>query len=409
MEELAEAGHRRARGLLVALRQLSFQLSGAQLGITVTSLLVGFIVEPTIGESLAPVVQRLGLPEESAGGVSVTLALIFATAVQMVLGELIPKNLAVAKPLGVGFSVVNPLRFLNAAFRPLIRFLNASANATVRLLGIEPTEELSGVRSLDELELLIRSSRQEGVLPEEEASFLARSITFRDKTAADILMPRTSMVVLARDDTVSGMVERALETGHSRFPVTGEGLDDIAGIAHVKDVLRTPPTERATTPVTEIMQESFFVPESRHLPPLLSEMRRERKHLAVVLDEYGGTAGIVTLEDLLEEIVGAIEDEHDTAAAAQEEPRPAGPQMLSGLLHRDEVAELAGLELPEGDYDTLAGFMLAQLDRVPEEPGARVSFEGWSLEVTEMDKRRIAEIRAVPPPPQAGEQEDAGS
>jgi len=397
VEELAGQGQRRARGLLAALGSLSFQLSGAQLGITVTALLVGFIVGPTLGEALAPILEGFGLSQESALGLAVTLALLFATAIQMVLGELIPKNLAVARPLGVGFAVVNPLRLLNASLRPVIMFLNASANFTVRRLGIEPREELRGLRSLDELGLLIRSSRRGGVLPEEEFSLLARSISFRDKTTGDALMPRTAMIAIGCDATVADAVRMALETGHSRFPVTGEGLDDVVGILYVKDVHRVRPEDRAATRVAGIMQEPLLVPESRPLPSLLSEMRRERKHLAVVLDEYGGTAGMVTLEDLLEEIVGDIEDEYDPASAVGDEAAtPTGTYMLPGLLHRDEVLDAAGLELPEGDYDTLAGFMLTELDRIPK-VGDRITFEGWSLAIAGMDRHRIAQVAAVAP------------
>ena len=400
IEQLAAEGVRGAGTVLAALRTLSFQLSGAQLGITVTSLLVGFIVEPTIGEALAPIITTLGVPEPSALGVSVTFALILATALQMVVGELIPKNVAVAKPWPVGRAVVGPLRVVNSLFKPVIRFLNASANATVRLLGIEPREELNQVRSLEELELLIRSSGQEGALPEEELSLLVHTLRFRDKTASDALTPRTSMCALSRDSTLAEMTRRALETGHSRFPVLGDGLDDIVGVAHVKDSHAVPYGARAHTTVEAIMQEPLMVPESRPLPLLLGEMRGQRKHLAVVLDEYGGTAGIITLEDLIEEIVGDIEDEYDPTAMPQAEAGPpSGEQVLSGLLHRDEVAEAVGLEMPEGDFDTLGGFVLDLLGHIPVE-GERARYDGWELEVVAMERKRIDKVLVVVPPPQ---------
>jgi CBS domain containing-hemolysin-like protein len=405
VEELARDGHRGARGILLGLKTLSFQLSGAQLGITVTSLLVGFIVEPTIGQALEPLVAEVGFPGGSSLGVAVTLSLFFATAVQMVLGELIPKNLAVARPLGTGMVVVPPLRFLNAALRPVIVFLNSTANTTVRLFGIEPKEEMTGVRSLDELALMIRSSHQEGVLPAEEASLLARSISFREKVAADALVPRVSIRALNGETSLADMVRAALESGHSRFPVIGRDLDDIVGLAHIKDTYRFPPEERDAQVVASIMQEPLLVPESRPLPVLLSEMRGAHKHLAVVLDEYGGTAGIVTIEDLLEEIVGEIEDEYDPSGEGPSlTSQPSGVHVVSGMLHLDEVRETTGLEIPEGDYETLAGFLLTQFNRIPEQ-GDHVCHGSWELKVVEMDKHRIAKVLIVGLPERDEEEE----
>ncbi|MDQ3785349.1 MAG: hemolysin family protein [Actinomycetota bacterium] len=396
VERLAEEGHRGARSLFKALKDLSFELSGCQLGITVTSLLVGFIIEPTVGEAMTPPLVGLGLPESSASGLSIALALGLATAAQMVLGEMIPKNLAVARPLQIGLAIVTPLRLLNFLAKPLILFLNASANALVRALGIEPRDELSSVRSLEELELLIQSSRQEGELPEEEAALLARSIAFWEKTAGDALMPRVSVVALQHDSSVADLVAVAVDSGHSRFPVYRENLDDIIGLAHIKDIHRIPFDNRTSTPVTEVMQDPLLVPESRELGSLLAQMRRERKHLAIVLDEYGGTAGIVTIEDLLEEIVGNIEDEYDPSATPELTRPPVGVYLVSGLLHRDELRDATKLSLPEGEYDTLAGFLLTHFERIPE-PGDQTSFRGWEFKVVTMDNRRIDTVLVAAP------------
>ncbi|MDQ3751748.1 MAG: hemolysin family protein [Actinomycetota bacterium] len=396
VERLAEEGHRGARSLFKALKDLSFELSGCQLGITVTSLLVGFIVEPTIGEAMAPVLVSLGLPESSALGISIALALVLATAIQMVLGELIPKNLAVARPLPVGLAVVTPLRLLNLMAKPLILLLNSSANGLVRALGIEPRDELSSVRSLEELELLIQSSRQEGQLPDEEADLLERSIAFWEKTSGDALVPRVSVTALEHDSSVADLVSVAVDTGHSRFPVYRGNLDDIIGLAHIKDIHRIPYNRRPSTSVTEVMQDPLLVPESRALGSLLTQMRRERKHLAIVLDEYGGTAGILTIEDLLEEIVGDIEDEYDPSAATELTSPPEGMYVVSGLLHRDELQDAANFALPEGDFDTLAGFLLTRFERIPE-PGDRTSYGGWEFKVVTMDNRRIDTVLVAAP------------
>ncbi|HYZ47005.1 MAG TPA: hemolysin family protein [Actinomycetota bacterium] len=405
MERLAREGHRGAQSALAAVRTLSFQLSGAQLGITVTSLIVGFIAEPTIGRAIEPVLTAIGLPRASVPAVAITVALGLATALEMVIGELVPKNLAIAEPQSLALRTATPLRWFNRVFKGVIVFLNSSANWTVRRLGIEPREELAAVRSLEELQMLVHSSRAEGLLPEADFSLLDRSFTFGDKTADDALVPRTSVAALGRAQTLSELAEVALETGHSRFPVYTNDLDDIIGVAHVHDLFRVPFEERATTRVTEVIRPAITVPESRSLGSLLVEMRRERQHLAIVLDEYGGTSGIITLEDLLEEIVGDIEDEHDPARAGRPRP-PTGIEVLSGMLHRDEVREACGFEMPEGDYETLAGFLLWLLRRIPEQ-GDHATYRGWEFKVVEMDGRRIASVLAVAPPPPPDEDEEA--
>jgi CBS domain containing-hemolysin-like protein len=395
IQRLAREGDRRARSTLEAVKSLSFQLSGAQLGITLTSLVLGFIVEPTLGEALEPIAAAIGVPEGSAHGAAITAALVLATAAEMVLGELIPKNVAIARPLPVALNLSQPFRLANRSVRRVILWLNGAANWSVRRLGIEPLEELAGVRSLEELQMLVHSSRAGGLLRDQEFSLLERSLRFPNKRASDALIPRTSIRALPDSATLADLGRLALESGHSRFPVFREGLDDIIGIAHVKDSYSVEPARRAATPVTEAMRVAMVVPESRPLEELLIEMRRQRQHLAVVIDEFGGTAGIITLEDLLEEIVGNIEDEYDPSTP-QLTVSPAGIHVVSGMLHPDEVRDVTGLEIPEGQYETLAGFLLALLDRVPEQ-GDHATYKGWELKVVEMDRRRIAQVLLVAP------------
>jgi len=401
MAAMADEGHRGARGVMRSLRTLSFQLSGAQLGITVTSLLVGFLVEPSLAPLVEPLVTAIGLPAGSTVGFSVAVALTVATGAQMVVGELMPKNLAIARPTGMALATATPLRIVNTMLKPLIVFLNASANATVRLLGIEPRDELSGVHSLEELQVLIRSSREGGALEEEEFSLLTRSITFGEKSAADALVPRVAVKALPKSESITGMAQLALETGHSRFPVYEEDIDHIIGIAHVKDSYAVPADRRHMTRVEEIMRDALFVPETKDLASLLLQMRRDRQPLTVVVDEYGGTSGIITLEDLLEEIVGEIEDEHDPRdrGTSQSREQPSGIHVVSALLHEPEVLEVTGFEMPEGDYDTLAGFLLSLFDRIPEQ-GDHISYESWEFKVVEMDGNRIDKVLVVAPPPE---------
>ena len=399
VEAQAEEGRRGAVSTLKALRTLSFQLSGAQLGITVTSLLVGFIAEPTLGKALRPLLEQLPFFENrSAHGASVVAALLIATGFSMVFGELVPKNLAIANPTAVAYSVSTPFRLVNALLKPLIVALNAAANWVVRLFGIEPRDELEMARSLEELELLIRSSGEEGALLEEEFALLRRSVSFGGKTADDALRPRVAMKALQDMATIADMKELALETGFSRFPVYRSDLDDIVGIAHVKDSLALPIESRDVTPISAILQEAPIFPETRDLESLLLELRREHKQMAIIVDEYGGTAGLITIEDLIEEIVGEIEDEYDPDEISTRVTTPLeGTHVISGLLHPDEVEEMTAFQIPEGDYETLAGFMLSSFERVPQ-VGDQIAFNGWELKVVSMERNRISEVLLVSPP-----------
>jgi len=387
----AAAGSRRANATSAALRRLSFNLSGAQLGITVTSLVVGFIAEPTIASALEPVVRPV-VGASRASGTAIVVALVLATVATMVVGELVPKSIAIAKPRPTAYALAPPMLVITRVLGPLIRFLNGAANWTVRRLGIEPKEELTSVRSLEELELLIRSSGEEGTLEPEALTLLTRSIRFGEKDAADALIPRRSVVTLSIDDVVSTLAERAVQTGHSRFPVVGADLDDVRGVVHVKDVYGVPYEDRDTQLVERLMAPVFVVPETRDLADLLADLRRVGSHLAIVVDEHGGTAGIITLEDILEEIVGEIDDEHDRPTPRLTRVQRPGEWLLDGTLHRDEVFDACGFAMPDGDYETLAGFVLASLGRIPA-VGEAFRHDGWRVEVVELDARRVATVR----------------
>jgi CBS domain containing-hemolysin-like protein len=387
VQRLAEEGDRPARTLVGLLRRLSFQLSGAQLGITVTSLLLGFLAEPTIAELLQPPLGR---------GASIAVALVLATVLVMVLGELVPKGVAIARPEASARALARPAALYSSVFGPVIRFFNSAADATVRRLGVEPPEELSSVRSLAELELLIESSGEGGELAPEAFDVLRRAFRFGGKTAADALVPRVDVRWISAEATIVDLVDLAVETGHSRFPVCGADLDDVVGIVHVKDVYGLPHAERATTPVRVIGVTPWVVPETAELANLLADFRRIGSHQAVVVDEYGGTAGILTLEDVLEELVGEIDDEYDPAPPRLTPVLPSGDVELPGTLHPDEVAEACGFDIPDGPYETLAGFVLARLGRIPE-AGAAFDEDGWRIEVTEMDRLRVASVRLTAP------------
>ena len=308
----------------------------------------------------------------------------------MVVGELVPKNLAIARPMQVARAVATPQRISSTLLRPLIAVCNGAANRIVRLLGIEPQEELRSARSAEELGSLVRTSEQSGSLSAQTASMLARSLAFGDRTAADVMTSRTQIVALPGSASVSQLLSVAKSSGHSRFPIEGESIDDVVGVVHVKQALGVPREERRRTRVSQVMGPVPRVPESLHLDRLLVRLREPGLQMAVVVDEYGGTAGIATLEDLVEELVGEVDDEHDTDMRPAVEQRRSG-LVLSGLLRDDEVEELTGLRMPEGPYDTLGGLVMARLGRMPRR-GDVVELDGWSLKVTELDGRRVDRV-----------------
>lgn len=398
VERAAERGERGADGVLAALRRLSTQLSGAQLGITITNLLIGFLAEPAVSRLLEPAFESLGLSEDTATGVSLTVSLVLATAVTMVFGELIPKNMAIARPLPTAKAVQAAMRGFTLAFGPVINFLNGSANRIVRGFGVEPSEELASARSPEELVSLVRRSAAQGTLGAGTATLFLRSAAFAGKRARDVLTPRVRLATVRETDPVAEVVRLSRTTGRSRFPVVGvDGLDDVVGVVHAKHVPRIPYADRGSTQVRTVMEEPLFVPGTLELDELLRVLRQRGLQLAVVVDEYGGTAGVVTLEDLVEELVGPVQDEHDTAE------RPArkladGSWQLSGLLRPDEVTELTGIALPRDvrRYETLGGLVTATLDRIPAE-GDTAELAGTRLTVDRMDGFRVDQVRMETP------------
>jgi len=364
VDKRAQEGDAKAKSLQSGLKKLSTELSGAQLGITVTSLLVGFIAEPSIATLLEGPIVAVGVPEASALAVSLVFAFVIATVTQMVFGELVPKNWAIAEPMRAGRVVAGFQRGFTWLAGPLLRVLNGSANGIVRALGVEPREELASARSVQELESLASRSGERGTLEPHVAQRLSRAAELRERTASDAMTPRPRLHYVDAEDTVTDLLHLASETGHARFPVCGEGVDDIVGVAHFKRALSVPARERRSTRMTDILMPIAAVPSSMPLNAVLEQLRGGVQ-MAVVVDEYGGTDGVITLEDLVEEIVGEIADEQDLPVSRH---RKIGPRRwsLSGLLRPDEAGEIAGLELPEADEsDTLGGLLTEHLERFP--------------------------------------------
>ena len=399
---LAAVGDRRARVVARAHRTLSFQLSGCQLGITVTTLVTGYIAEPAVASLIRPGLLALGLPADLAGGLATALALLLATALSMVFGELVPKNVAIADPLRTARAVVWIQAGFTRALRLLIGALNRSANAIVRRLGVEPADELRSARSSTELGSLVRASGRQGTLDAATATLMDRSLRFTDRVAEDLMTPRTRVITLTADDTLADLVGHARRTGVSRFPVCADDLDTVLGVVHVKQAVAVPGHARAASPLREHVRQVPIVPQSLDGDALMTTLRGSGLQLAVVVDEYGGVAGIVTLEDVLEEIVGDVRDEHDRDEPDGGTPagvRPCGRDtwLVSGLLRGDEVSEAVGFAVPPGAYETLAGLVLARLGRIPDE-GDDLVVDGWRLVVTRRDGNRLAELRVHRPP-----------
>lgn len=383
VSRLAEEGDRRAVSLHAAVRKLSTQLSGAQLGITLTSLIVGFFAEPSIAALIRGPIEATGLPAQSAGPVAFTIAFLVATVVQMVFGELVPKNWAISEPLRVGRAVAGLQRGFTWLTAPLIWFLNGSANRIVRALGIEPQEELASARSAQELGSLAARSAQRGLIDEGTARRLTHSAELGERTASDAMTPRPRVRFVGHDQPVAEVLTLAARTGHARFPVLGRDVDDVIGVVHFKHALTVERAERDRVEVGEIARPIRAVPSTMPLDSAL-EVLRGGLQLALVVDEYGGTDGILTLEDLVEELVGEIEDEQDRPTRGA---RALGTDRwsVSGLLRPDEVGELTSIQLPEArESDTVSGLITEQLERFPQ-PGDEVVLTAKDAERQDKD------------------------
>ncbi|WP_460063066.1 hemolysin family protein [Streptomyces sp. YKOK-I1] len=394
LERAAERGERGASGALKAVRNLTFQLSGAQLGITVTNLVVGMLAEPSVAALIAGPLESAGLSGSTASSVALVLGTALSTVFLMVVGELVPKNWAISSPLPVAKTVGNGQRWFSSAFRPFITHLNNTANHVVRRFGVEPTEELAAARGPQELAALARHSAREGALEADTAELFVRTLNLADLTAENVMTPRVQVISLDALATCEDVANATRATGLSRFPVHRGGLDAVVGTVHIKDALAIPAERRLHVPVSEIMREPLLVPESLTVDRLLDRLSGKRT-MAVIIDEYGGTAGVATLEDIVEEVVGEVRDEHDP----HETPdlAPAGTDddgralySADGAARMDQLARV-GLQVPEGPYETLAGLVATELGRIPA-VGDGVEVAGWRMDVVDASGRRAARV-----------------
>ncbi|WP_406328250.1 hemolysin family protein [Streptomyces sp. NBC_00203] len=394
LERAVERGERGAAGALKAVRNLTFQLSGAQLGITVTNLVVGMLSEASIAKLIAGPLESIGVSPSASRSVALVIGTGLSTVFLMVVGELVPKNWAISSPLAVAKHVATPQRWFSAAFRPFITHLNNTANHVVRRFGLEPAEELASARGPQELVALARHSAKEGALEADTAELFVRTLNLADLSAENVMTPRVQVMALDVQATCEDVANATRATGLSRFPVYRGNLDSVVGVAHVKDVLTVPAERRAQTPVAQILREPLLVPESLTVDRLLDRLAGKRT-MAVVIDEYGGTAGVATLEDIVEEVVGEVRDEHDpheTPDLAPVGTDDEGRALYSadGSARTDQLARV-GLRVPDGPYETLAGLMATELGRIPA-VGDTVEAAGWRLDVVDASGRRAARV-----------------
>lgn len=388
LEERAASGDRRSARAVEVHRRLSFMLSGAQLGITVTSLVVGFIAEPALGRALEPVMGAAGVPEGTRIGVAVTVGFVLATVAQMVVGELAPKNLAIARAEPTARVLAGSILVFMRLASPLIRFFDGSANRLLRAVGIQPVEELPGGVSIEELDLIVEESAQQGKLTAGQAALLERALDFGGLQASSVMVPWNHVMTI--DGTATGEDLRSLmASGHSRYPVVAD--EAVIGMVHAKDLLGVPAGDLATVTVAGFARPALPLPEATGLRVVLERLRGEATEMALVVDEYGAPAGVVTLEDLVEELVGEIADEHDPDQPGADQSVD-GAWLVPGEWRPDEIERVTGVALPQGDYATVAGLVLARLERLAQ-TGDEVEVPGVSIEVVAVEDWTITQVR----------------
>lgn len=389
-------GERRLGSTIRALKSTSTHLSSAQLGITLTTLLTGYLMEPAFAALLSPPLAAVGMSRGIATVIATVLGVTVATLLSMIIGELVPKNLALSLPLPTAKLVIPFQLAFTAVFKPAVVLLNTSANTVLRVFGIEPKEELSSARTAEELRSLVRRSAKAGSLDRDTATLLARTLVFNQHTASDVMTPRPRVSSVERSASAQTVIDLAKSTGFSRFPVIEGSIDDVVGLVHIKQAVAVPREKRADVPVSALQSGTLRVPETMRLDSLLAELRGRGYQMAIVLDEYGGTAGVATLEDVVEELIGEVADEHDRSRAGI--IRSRNWITFPGMLRPDELLERTEVAVPEdGPYETVAGFIMSELGRLPV-VGDTVPVEGGTLRVDRLDGKRIDRIRFTPGP-----------
>jgi CBS domain containing-hemolysin-like protein len=403
IEELVRSGNQAARWTQQAIRSLDRSIAATQLGITMAGLALGWVAEPALSNLLYPIVRLFpaGISDEVSHTFSAGLAFALITFLTVVGGELTPKSIALRHRERTALLVGRPIILLGWIFRPATWALTASANRLLRLIGVPPARGQEHVHSVEELKMLVAASAARGVVEEDEEDMLHAVFDFGELLVRQVMVPRTEMVAVPAEASLDEIIGLALRQPYTRFPVYDGDLDHILGVVHLRDLMRARHAERpGSTTARGVMREAIFVPETIGVNTLLRRFRNRRQHMAIVLDEYGGTAGMVTLEDVLEEIVGEVSDEFSPGPSLQR--LPDGTSLVDGLTLIEEVNEAMGVRLEDPDYDTIAGFVLGRLGRLAE-VGDTITADGVRIRVEALDGKRIARLTLFPDPPASGD------
>ena len=398
IQQLADADDARATAALKGLKELSVTLAGAQLGITMASLGLGYVAEPLVAGFFEHLLaESTPLPEPAAVTIGFTIGLSIVVFLHMVVGEMAPKSWAIADAERSSLLLARPFLLFVSVFRPVILLLNGMANALVRAVGVEPQEELAVAHAPSDLLMVLRESYNEGPIAGEDHELLSRALELSGLDAESIMIPRREVVAVAATATAAEVMAVASATGRSRLPVHGGDLDQVLGVLTVKDLVLRPDRFGPETPAARLARPAMVVPESRPIEDLLLDMRQQRQHIAMVADEYGSVSGLVSLEDVIEELIGEFDDETDRLSRRLRR-RPDGRLVVAGNLRAHELAEQTGLELPDGPWETLAGFIEHRTGNVPQ-VGATATLGGVRLTVTTIDRFRITEVELRPAKP----------
>jgi putative hemolysin len=390
VRSLAKRGRRGARAARLASDPNRF-LSAVQIGVTLATLVTGAFGADTLVGLLRSWMERQGLSSGVADPLAFAVVTVCITFVSLVFGELAPKRLGLQRAMPLSLFAAPILDLIATLARPVVWLLSKSVNVVVTLIGGDPRQSRQAMTEQEVRELLAGTQ----VISPDERRIVGEVFDAGKRQIREVMMPRTEVEFLAAGTTVGEAARIAASVPYSRLPVYQDSYDNVIGFVHIRDLLG-PGAPQPSVLVDQVVRPVKFLPISKTVLAALSEMRRDRAHLAIVADEYGGTAGIVTLEDLVEELIGDIRDEYDTADSAATK-LPRGEVEVDGLLNLDEFAEQTGIELPEGPYETVAGYVLAALGEVPS-PGDSVKVPGYTITVTEMDLRRIARLRVTPTP-----------
>ncbi|MGH8945360.1 MAG: hemolysin family protein, partial [Acidimicrobiia bacterium] len=387
LEEMAAEGNRFARWALATMSELPMTFAGAQLGVAGASLALGYVIESSMESAFEGLYETMGLPRGAVATAALVTSLLIVSFVHNVFGEMAPKNATIAAPERAALILAAPFRAYVIVFRPIIVALSGVASGILRLFGVRPRRAMEVAHSAEDIAILVRTVGAGGMIDPSSSRLLTSALQFQEKLVSEVMVPRPDLVALPADETGAAFERTVVATGHSRIPVYGEVLDDVVGFIHVKDLMSIDPNDLDRTLNSSLIREVPVVPETMPISPLMEMMRSKAVHLAVAIDEHGSVSGLITLEDIAEELVGDIRDEHDIREVMEVRPAGRDRYLVAGQTRVDRLSSL-GVDIEDGDYDTVGGFLMTKLGRVPHR-GDTVTAPGFEMTVRRMDGRRV--------------------